>query len=646
MFIVKKSIFLVLVLVLTLINTTNNIALPTVNNPPFYDFDNWSVNGWWGSTQATVQVYDITTAWFEFAICLYIPAQASISINFFSGAGLAEVLDYGTDIFTVSMPGFYVLYVAIYNTDAKHLYYALYDSSGQKIGETEASTSACTSESHRIELGFNITCYYSLKKWDKTLNSGESMTFSVLWSALNWLLYDPANPQIKIVRIESVTSPATVQVFSSNGSKFYEQGFSENQQTYIFCNDTKITVFAYGPAGSKSLDIEENGLWIVVINSSLTDIYLNSTETTEEGNETTPSMFWLNTTVIPEDYHIEYYINNTVNATGVGHLEKQYNNTYVKVIIKTSSGFQKYAGTYFMDKNYNLYFYFEDIRTSEKFNLTVKCYTYTPWEPTIANVSLYNSLGNLVQKQNNVQFAKFTNLERDVYTVVAEKSGYRTIRFTVDLNESLVYTVVFWDYNTGEIIPWDIEEGTQTDVETYHDTMSNITYSPPSTPTDSTWYGIHFVIVDSNTKQLYQGDVNVWIYCVKGISRANFWHDNVEIPIDSLTISNGSEYWWMSEEDLNNLIGKQLWEYISAFRIYFGNKVMTIPASRCRNMFYNLTIYTDGNEAAMFGYNNPGTYTSGYLGPNPLSSQIFSLILPLMIFMLVMKLIDSITRRR
>ena len=236
------------------------------------------------------------------------------------------------------------------------------------------------------------------------------------------------------------------------------------------------------------------------------------------------------------------------------------------------------------------------------------------------------------------------NLQRDVYTVIAEKSGYRTIQFTVDLNESLVYTVVFWDYNTGEIIPWDIEEGTQTDVETYHNTMSGISDTAPSTPTDSNWYGIHFIVIDSTTKQLYNGEITVQIYAIKGISRANLWHDNVVIPIDSLII-NGSEYWWMTEDQINDIIGKQMWEYLSGFQIVFGNKVMTIPAGRCKNMFYNLTIYTDGSEAAIYGQNN-AWYQSGYLGPNPLSSQLVSLLIPLMVFMLVMKMIDAISRRR
>ena len=648
MFIVKKSIFLVLVLALALININSFSGLPEVNKPPFYDMEFGHNSNWWDECTDTEEtLIDNYESYFEIAICVYNnnSAPAEIGIGFYMGNLGKKVFPNDAKLVMPSR-GFYVYYASFYKTDTEHYYVALYTDDGQKIDEKNPNMIDYTGTSCKIAIASNTSIYTSDKYWLKSLSSGESHSFGPLWGALNWLLYDQNNPQIKVVLIKSYTSPATVKIYSSDMNKFYEQGFSANEQTYVFCNATKITVFAYGPAGSKEINITQNGLWIVVINSSLTDIYLNQTQEQGEENQTTPSMFWLNTTVIPEDYHIEYYINNTVNATGVGHLEKQYNNTYVKVIIKTSSGFQKYAGTYFMDKNYNLFFYFQDIRTSEKFNLTVKCYTYTPWEPTIANVSLYNSLGNLVQKQNNVQFAKFTNLQRDVYTVIAEKSGYRTIQFTVDLNESLVYTVVFIDVDTGELIPWDVESGSQSDVETYHDTMSSVEYSPPSVPTDSTWYGIHFVIVDSSTKQLYQGDVNVWIYCVKGISRANFWHDNVEIPIDSLTISNGSEYWWMSEEDLNNLIGKQLWEYISAFRIYFGNKVMTIPASRCRNMFYNLTIYTDGNEAAMFGYNNPGTYTSGYLGPNPLSSQLVSLLIPLMVFMLVMKMIDAISRRR
>jgi len=227
--------------------------------------------------------------------------------------------------------------------------------------------------------------------------------------------------------------------------------------------------------------------------------------------------------------------------------------------------------------------------------------------------------------------------------VVAEKSGYRTITFTVDLNETITYTVVFIDVDTGELIPWDVESGSQSDVETYHDTMQS-SNAPPNIPSADTWYGLHFKVIDSNTKQIYASPIAVEIYCVKGIGKG-LWHDNVEIPIDTITIE-GEEFWWITEDNLNNVIGKQIWEYVSAFRLYFANKVFTIPAERCKNMWYNITIYTDGNDAAIFGTNNPGTYSSGFLGSNPLSSQIFSLILPLMIFMLVMKLIDSITRRR
>jgi len=641
-FIVKKSIFLVLVLALTLINLNSFSGLPTANKPPFYDFQgDWSVNGWWHSFSTgfvDLHYEESSTIYIELARCIYVTQSDTITIQFYSGWTSEVFWEKSVEL----QAGFYVVYFARYKTDDYHHFFAVYDNYGNKKLEYACNRGG-SQWSLKIKSG-NYTHYYGEKKFKKYLSLGQSYTFAPLWSAMNWLLYDPSNLKIKVIRIEGNTGPATVKIYASNGSKFYEQGFGENEQTYIFCNDTLVKVEAYGPAGSKELNISENGLWIVVINSSLTDIYLNQTEVGEE-NATGVSRCWLNTTVSPSDYHIEYYINNTVNATGVGELNKQYKNgTYVKLVIKTPTGLTKYTGTYHMNRDYNLMFYFGDI-PRDTFNLTIKCFTYSPFELTIANISIYDSTGRRVGYQTNVQIAKFYNLIRDVYTIVAEKKDYKTIRFTVDLNESLVYTVVFVDYNTGEIIPWDVETGSQSDVQTYHDTMTNNVTAPPSIPDVSKWYGIHFVVINASSKKLYTGTINVLIYCVKGISRANLWHDTVTIPIQSLSIS-GEEYWWISEDELNQIIGKQLWEYPSAFKIVYGSKTMTIPVDRCANRYYNLTIYTDGDEADIFGYNNDITYQSGYLGPNPLSSQLVSLLIPLMVFMLVMKMIDAISRRR
>jgi len=368
----RKSIFLVLVLVLTLINIglANIIALPEANKPPFYDYDA-SVNDWWEQITGVITEYILPDSCFEYSFVLYNPYSYNVNITVVKIFINGKIYTYDNNI-TVT-PGFHVLYFAGYHTDADHTYFAMYTDNGQKEFEYTDLPYEGSSSGYRVQIHTTEPTYASKKRWYKALSSGQAYTFSALWGALNWLLYDPTNPQIKAIRVESDTSPATVQIFSSDGNKFYEQGFSNNEQTYIFCNDTKITVFAYGPAGSKSVDIEENGLWIVIVNSSLTDIYLNSTETTGDGQES-GKLLWLNTTVKPSEYEIRYVVDGYLNASAKGNLSKQYQYNTTVVLEIWYSGYKKYSEKIVLLYNVTKYFMFSS--ATEKW-ITVSC-SYPP----------------------------------------------------------------------------------------------------------------------------------------------------------------------------------------------------------------------------------------------------------------------------
>ena len=333
--------FLIATIVLSVFNVVV-FSLPEANKPPFYDIQgDFSVNGWWISdVKFTVEPHtEYTSNWLgkkEVCFIVYTTNAVSIVKLFMhqgnSGGPYSQVVI--TPDVVLEKNKFYIIYTAHYKTDKEYGVIGIYTDTGQKIYDETKEFQSTSGNYKDWYIEFNSSVYYSKVTFQYALNDGQALTFIPLWNALDWVLYDSDNPKIKVIRVESYTSPATVKIYASNGTKFYEQGFSGNETnpetTYIFCNDTLVRVEAYGPAGSKSINITTNGSWIVKLSDELTDIYLNQTDTS---NETAT-----NETAVAGNAQLGIYVKKVTYDWGTGRQRVNgFSNTKVKFLFSNGT---------------------------------------------------------------------------------------------------------------------------------------------------------------------------------------------------------------------------------------------------------------------------------------------------------------------
>ena len=451
-------------------------ALPPASKTPFFDYhfistDNAYIADWWGTAEGPA-TFDIiyasdTTAesYHETAGVIYCVENANLSYVWVYYHGsykrfkINKVLEAGK---------FYVVYGTRYYTDSEHYYVALYSAAGEKLYETttiDYESGASSGKSGLMVKIENGTAIYSKAVFYKVLSSGDAYTWGPLYDALQYLAYD-GTYYYKVIRIESYTSPVNVKIYNSTSDEIYEQGFggtADNPETsYVWINDTKCTVLVSGPAGSKALDITENGLWIVKATDELTDIYKNETTATTEG-----VYYWLNTTVYPSDYKVEYIYNNSVYS-GIGHLEKQFlNNSEVTLRIYNDGGTKLYDHTFTITQNYYIVFN----------------YTKPPTKYYYVEVDVYGPSGDKLTGAyvyiDNKRYDAFTEIRvaEGTHNFKVTASGYKSAEFAVYVDSNMTIPVYLAE---------ETDEVNQSAPYVY-----NYTAPEPEPPvTNEDWYGI------------------------------------------------------------------------------------------------------------------------------------------------------------
>lgn len=626
----KTQISNILLLIILLLSfSTQFITLPTANKTPFYDYDvNTNTNNWWEGIDTNW--HDLRNpaenSYFEIAVCLYLKSSGDVEVRMgFALSYLGQAWDTNGLKITINEPGFYIAYLTFYHTDANYVYFAVYKNNGEKVNEVSISPDVYTGSDNKICIYANSGGKIIVSKinWYKTLSSGSSYTFAPLWSALDWILYDVDNPQVKVVRIESSTSPVTVQIFSSDGNKFYEQGFGDSDTTYVFCNDTKITVFTYGPAGSKSVDITENGLWIVIVNSSLTDIYLNSTGE-EEGDENQTTGFTLNVSVVPDTYWIKFYNYSTGDliqkSQGNSVLTGLANNTKIRLKIYTADEVTLKINEILTITHDTTLRYVFDENIGKQYNVTIKV------KDTEGNEIVANIYVDGVKKAMDTEWNGL--LTYGTHTLYITKDGYKAFYGGYFINENKTITVIL------------IEDTTENeDLQPGIDNYINITDYPNATQTgynnnvsapSEDFYGFKFVNC-RNTQ------VQIAIYGIKTHPGGY-----TQVPLGSLTIDpNQTVYYYLLVDDVNQAMSYKWLEKGEAFDIYVdGVKYFAgVPMTLCENKYPEFVI----REGFGYGFSTPMQSTTG--GSEWTSvfggfGGLFGILIMVIFFVLLIKMAD------
>jgi len=594
----KLALFFALILCFSVF-AVNIPALPQANKCPFYDYEKENISDWWESVTDNKKITIPVSSFYEFAIIIYVSESATITdIQIKCPSKVIGLL------FNKALTsGFYIIYGAIYKTDDIHAIAYIYDDKLQEVAQASFKDQASGGSSYVwIYLGEG-EIYLSQKVWVEELADGESPKYTTIFEAYEWI--NPNTEEIKIIYINSTTSPASVQVYNSSGLKFYEQGFNENETTYIFANDTKITIFAYGPADSKSLDITENGLWIVELTSELTDIYLNSTTTQEENI----MLYWLNCTVEPSTYKIEYWNSSGLLASGIGKLEKQYPaNSIITVKVFSEYGYKKDEFNITLDRDYVLILRYPS--TTEYYTVIFKTYDAETNEE-IVNAKVYI---------NNYAYEPFKEirLREGSYNVKITAEGYATAEFAITVKSNMTIPVYISQNASSPYI--------------YLENQTIPEPEPPSTTED--WYGLLLINNGSSPTTVY-------IYFVKA-----GWGKEHKVLADTVVISAGD---WIAkawtESEINGYLKPTLGEAWSRVEITTQDgKTFTVSFDDCKNKYYAIYVYTQsGSTVGIWGTPYSSTSTQMFTGD---FGQLLAMLLPVLLIVMLMGIIREAVRRR
>ncbi|RLE65298.1 MAG: hypothetical protein DRJ38_04025 [Thermoprotei archaeon] len=278
----SKVVCTYLSLFILIILAINTLTLPNANKLPFFDYEVDGFNGWWetgsGNTYKVVtrQFSSATgnSGYFEIAVLVYIKPPCQL-YEYLANTYPSDLRVLHKIYYDFPSEGFYIIYLAHYYTNARASYFAIYDENLNKIYETTGATlDSNPGTGNQMDLYFNNTNHWVALKWyEKTLASGETPDYSIITKLYQWI--NASTITHKIVRIISDTSPVSVKIYNSTNAEIYAQTFNAGETSYVFINDTKIGIFANGPAGNLYKEFTENGLIIVKLNDTLTDIYLN-----------------------------------------------------------------------------------------------------------------------------------------------------------------------------------------------------------------------------------------------------------------------------------------------------------------------------------------------------------------------------------
>mgnify|MGYP000577788131 CR=1 FL=1 len=320
-------------------------------------------------------------------------------------------------------------------------------------------------------------------------------------------------------------------------------------------------------------------------------------------------MYWLNCTVSPETYKIEYWVNDEFNASAKGSLAKQYPNTVVDIKIYDENNF---------------------LKVSDRVTLThdvVRNYVFPQLEYGKVHVEVFDENGvekvadriclgtTCVTQKHEYNFSVYVGED---YDLIVEKSGYKTLNAHIIVYSDYVYVPVFL---ANESAPANTTSG-----------IGGVTEEPETTPPEpglETWFGFKFISKASVAK-------NITIKAKKkGAIAFHNWY--YEVPVKQLTINPGAvEYVWLSEDEVNEALGYNWFEWGESFVIYVdGSKYTEIPMNTAKNAW--VTIWVTEYSGNTFAY---GAFTSGGTGVE--QGNIVSLVVSLIPLFIILAIISMI----
>ncbi|MCI4408310.1 MAG: hypothetical protein JHC26_04410, partial [Thermofilum sp.] len=373
--------------------------------------------------------------------------------------------------------------------------------------------------------------------------------------------------------------------------------------------------------------------------------------TTSTSTSTPPSNVTLSVSVNPSTYTIQFSVNGAVVKQGTGSLSYQFpKNTTVTIQILNGNT-QVYQQSYKLTQDTTLYFNFGNDNTiwnpAQTGNLTLQFFAVDPTtgyfkSPLAVDTVQVVGINNSVTKTaSSVSQVTFTNMPFGHYQITAQKSGYNPVSVWVYFGQSqetfrIGLVPVGSNLNPLGYIGTGNYNGTNTN------TWQNLVNQNPPAPTVSgNFYGFHFIVTDANGNP---ASAQVQVLAIKTINKV-LWQDSATYPLAVVNVQNGSAYWYITEQDLNQALQYAgFWESFGGFKIVAGSNSMFVPAQFAYDRFYEMRIVLNQN---IFG--NTGNIDIGYQGGlfgSTQMAQLIGLLMPLMVLSMIAGIIKEAVKKR